>query len=103
MKVLINNPVFGDKEFPYKKVVSLCLGSFGDFQKPYYHKVLCAEYINENGMHHYEIIGEYFHKFVRRKYLLFGKKLSVTLFEFKTSYKKEEVENLIKNKDLVIQ
>lgn len=88
---------FGNENFPVDvyHVVKLCTGTFGDFEKPYYHKVLCVECKDSDGMHFYKIIGEYNKKFMSRKYFIFGKVKSAFLFGFKSNFKKEDVKRLI--------
>lgn len=96
--LLTDKAVYGDQKFPYTldRIKSLHLGTFGDFERPYYHQVLCCEYKDDEGRHHYKIIGEYFHKFIRKKFWIFGKITSIILFDFKTLFRKEDIDNILK-------
>lgn len=92
-----NSSEYGNKNFPHSlnSIECFCLGTFGDFEKPYYHRVLCCEYVDYDGMHHYEIIGKYSHKISLRKFLFFGKPIKIILFGFRSSFLKEDVDKLL--------
>lgn len=100
MKYIIHNAddgKFGEERFPilFQKVTSLCTGSFGDFEYPYFHNVLVAEWFDEeNDCYHYEIIGE-FERCKEKKEFFFKKTDEIVLFNFKSKYIRSDVEWLI--------
>ena len=88
---------FGDKKFPISlnRVEKICLGTFGDFEYPFYHNVIAACYADEEGIYHHEIIGKFRKSKIKRKFLIF-KKQHIVLRDFKTEYSEKEVNKLLK-------
>lgn len=94
----IDKCTFGEKPFPvlFEKVTCLCTGTFGDFENPFYHRVLCAEwYDKENDRFRYEIIGSF--KRLNRFWRFLGKPTEIV--GFKSKFLKEDVEWLIYHVD----
>ena len=100
MKYKIKKGQYGNKEFPisFDKIRYLCHGVVGDFERPFYHNVLCICWYNENsGFEQYEILGKFKKGKTYYKYYFFGKPTLAIIKNFKTDYKKEDIDRLLEH------